>query len=139
MGGYMLFDDYLWPTKGAPSSWPCSPASSSSPDHPKLGIDHFLSTMGAELEVIHKGYQVLVRKVVQGPCYPFHVEPGTIQACSRHFDRHPQGILKACSRHFDQPVVFPLCMHTNEVQMHRQKQLLFAENPPTLPPMPPRC
>eukprot|EP00983_Pelagomonas_calceolata_P112633 1159900-Pelagomonas_calceolata.AAC.1 len=31
------------------------------------------------MQVIHKGYQVLVRKVVQGPCYPFHVEPGTIQ------------------------------------------------------------
>jgi len=47
----MLFDDYLWPTQGMPGSWPHSPPSFDSPEHPKPGIDAFLGIMREELEV----------------------------------------------------------------------------------------
>lgn len=85
----MLFDDYEWPTKDTPGSWPHSPASFDSPDHPKLGIDRFLDTMGAELQVgvdklcyvcvfikgaIAMAYRTNVRKIPSAQEEPRHRE-----------------------------------------------------------------
>ncbi len=49
-GGLMIFDDYLW--ADMPQEW----------QRPKAGVDAFLHAYGAQLEVLHQGYQVLVRK-----------------------------------------------------------------------------
>ena len=43
-GGYILFDDYEWR------------------EETKRGIDRFLKDCESEIEVIKKGYQVLVRR-----------------------------------------------------------------------------
>jgi len=51
-GGMMVFDDYQWP------EFP-----EDSPHHPKAGIDAFLRVHEHELELIHKGYQVIVKKL----------------------------------------------------------------------------
>jgi predicted O-methyltransferase YrrM len=50
MGGYMVFDDY---------KWRLSPRVRS---RPKIAIDAFLSVFQEELELIHKGYQVIVSR-----------------------------------------------------------------------------
>ena len=50
--GFMLFDDYQWPVKGAPGSEPYCPDALDSPEHPMPGIDAFLSIMQSELQVI---------------------------------------------------------------------------------------
>jgi broad specificity phosphatase PhoE/predicted O-methyltransferase YrrM len=50
--GIMVFDDYEWPT------YPVD-----SPSHPKAGIDAFISVHSHELEVIHRGYQIMVKKL----------------------------------------------------------------------------
>lgn len=64
-GGYMLFDDYDWPTHSA--EYPHNPPSKNHPDHPAPGIDAFLSLVSHELTVISKSYQVLVKKTAVGP------------------------------------------------------------------------
>ena len=51
LGGYMIFDDYLW--------------QHDEPDYkvpPKVGIDAFLDCWKHKLCICHKGYQVIVRK-----------------------------------------------------------------------------
>jgi len=51
MGGVMCFDDYGW---GAPFK----------PTHkPKMAIDAFIDIFQEDLEVIHRGYQLIVQKV----------------------------------------------------------------------------
>ena len=50
-GGLLVFDDYLWS---------CCP---SPLDRPKVAIDAFLEIFQHSYEVLHKGYQVLLRKV----------------------------------------------------------------------------
>lgn len=57
-GGVVVFDDYLWPEQ------PVGPL------HPKPGIDAFLALHAHELEVMHSGYQVMVKKTV-GPRFNF--------------------------------------------------------------------
>lgn len=52
-GGILVFDDYEWPEKPHDS-----------PLHPKPGIDAFLHVHAHELEMVHKGYQVMVMKLV---------------------------------------------------------------------------
>ncbi|EDQ92519.1 uncharacterized protein MONBRDRAFT_35580 [Monosiga brevicollis MX1] len=59
-GGYLLFDDYEWPTRSPKD--PHNPPSQEHPDHPKAGIEAFLALSEHELEVVSRGYQVLVRK-----------------------------------------------------------------------------
>lgn len=49
-GGILIFDDYLWE--------PERPVSG----RPQLAIDLFRETMGDELEELHAGYQVIVRR-----------------------------------------------------------------------------
>ena len=49
-GGIIIFDDYLWALQLPPD------------ERPKQAIDRFLREFGASLEVLHKGYQVIVRK-----------------------------------------------------------------------------
>ena len=56
----MLFDDYEWPARSGVC--PHNPPSKNHPNHPKRGIDAFLSVAREECEVLHQGYQVLVRK-----------------------------------------------------------------------------
>jgi hypothetical protein len=48
----MLFDDYEW-----------GRVSTTSLDHPKPGIDAFLSIIANEYEVLRQGYQLLIRKI----------------------------------------------------------------------------
>lgn len=50
-GGLLLFDDYLWRIELPPRL------------RPQLAIDCFLENLGSRGEVLHRGYQVLVRKV----------------------------------------------------------------------------
>lgn len=57
-GGLLVFDDYEWDQQ------PVGPL------HPKPGIDAFLAVYAHELEVIHCGYQAMVRKTV-GPRFNF--------------------------------------------------------------------
>jgi predicted O-methyltransferase YrrM len=49
-GGLMIFDDYGWTEAELP------------PDAPRLAIDSFLAVHALELSVVHRGYQVAVRK-----------------------------------------------------------------------------
>ena len=50
VGGLMIFDDYEF-------TFPDSPE-----DDTKIGIDVFLEMFGSQLEIVHKGYQLIVRK-----------------------------------------------------------------------------
>jgi predicted O-methyltransferase YrrM len=50
-GGILIFDDYLWNLE--------LPVE----DRPKMAIDNFLSDFRSQLEILHKGYQVIARKV----------------------------------------------------------------------------
>jgi hypothetical protein len=55
-GGLLIFDDYLWNIKSFP------------PDLiPKGSVDTFLMAFGDEIELVHKGYQLAVRKAGR-PC-----------------------------------------------------------------------
>lgn len=51
-GGIMILDDYLWYA----GQWPAT-------IRPKLSIDAFLTAFGDELELLHSGAQVVVRKL----------------------------------------------------------------------------
>ena len=51
-GGIMIFDDYEW-------------KAGYSEDHsPKKGVDAFILGYGQLIDVIHKGYQVIIRKKI---------------------------------------------------------------------------
>ena len=50
-GGIIIFDDYHWNLE--------QPIE----DRPQTAIDNFLSDFRSQLEILHKGYQVIVRKV----------------------------------------------------------------------------
>ena len=52
--GLMVFDDYEWYDQPH-----------SSDEHPKRGIDAFLSVHKEQLEIFHQGYQMIVRKLVE--------------------------------------------------------------------------
>lgn len=49
VGGLMVFDDYAWPT---PADY----------NHPKMGVDAFLTVFGNKLKLLHQGYQVFIEK-----------------------------------------------------------------------------
>jgi predicted O-methyltransferase YrrM len=49
-GGLMLFDDYLWEPDLPPTA------------RPQLAIDLFLELLGTDIELLFKGYMVIVRK-----------------------------------------------------------------------------
>jgi tetratricopeptide (TPR) repeat protein len=51
VGGLMIFDDYEF-------TFPDSPELDT-----KIGIDVFLEMFGSQLEVVHKGYQLIVKKI----------------------------------------------------------------------------
>ncbi|MEG4021928.1 tetratricopeptide repeat protein [Microcoleus sp. S13C4] len=51
VGGLMIFDDYEF-------TFPDSPEQDT-----KIGIDVFLEMFGRQLEVVHKGYQLIVKKI----------------------------------------------------------------------------
>ena len=55
LGGVMIFDDYLWEH---PKDKPARVS-------PKSAIDGFLSSHVTRLQVLHKGWQVIVRKTRQ--------------------------------------------------------------------------
>lgn len=50
-GGYMAFDDYGWLRFAGTIK------------HPKEGIDAFLSVFREKVEVVHKDYQVIIKKI----------------------------------------------------------------------------
>lgn len=52
LGGFMVFDDYEWSDPNCPGQ------------DPKLGIDAFLDDVKPQIEVLHKGYQVITRKTL---------------------------------------------------------------------------
>jgi predicted O-methyltransferase YrrM len=52
-GGIMIFDDYGW---GAYQDQPTM--------HPKLAIDSFFAVFKDHIKLLHKGYQVVVEKIV---------------------------------------------------------------------------
>ena len=49
--GLIIFDDYLWELEKPQE------------DRPQMAIDNFLSDFCLQLEILHKGYQVIVRRV----------------------------------------------------------------------------
>ncbi len=49
-GGVAIFDDYLWELE-LPTE-----------DRPQIAIDEFLNEFRSELEILHSGYQLIVRK-----------------------------------------------------------------------------
>ncbi len=51
VGGLMIFDDYEF-------TYPDNPEQNT-----KIGIDVFLEMFGSQLEVVHKGYQLIVKKI----------------------------------------------------------------------------
>lgn len=55
VGGVMIFDDY---------SWGDMPRFQ---DRPKTGVDAFLSAYADEIDILHTGYQVAVKKVEHSP------------------------------------------------------------------------
>jgi predicted O-methyltransferase YrrM len=52
-GGVLIFDDYLWHTERP--AWA----------RPQLAIDQFLSMVGTEAQVLHKAYQIIIRKLAR--------------------------------------------------------------------------
>lgn len=52
-GGLLVFDDYRWALHKTAA------------ERPKQGIDQFLQDFQTQLAVVHKGYQVIVRKLNQ--------------------------------------------------------------------------
>ena len=50
-GGVVIFDDYLWEPERAAE------------ERPQIAVDQFLSAFSSELEILHKQYQVVVRKL----------------------------------------------------------------------------
>lgn len=56
-GGIVIFDDYEWPNHER-----------TSPQHPAEGIDAFVSVHREELEIVHCGYQLAVRRIVPAFC-----------------------------------------------------------------------
>jgi len=49
-GGVMIFDDYLWNMD------------LSDEERPQIAIDKFLRDFGPQIEILHKGYQVIVKR-----------------------------------------------------------------------------
>ena len=58
-GGVLIFDDYLWPGDGD-GGFPAPPRHYSNP--PRIGIDAFLQTHYLAFDLLHKGWQIIVRK-----------------------------------------------------------------------------
>lgn len=52
VGGYILFDDYLWNVEGGTPD-----------DEPKKGVDMFLNEYRGKYEIVAMGYQVMIRKI----------------------------------------------------------------------------
>ena len=50
-GGLIVFDDYLWSLEKPKE------------DRPQMAIDNFLRDFRLQLGILHKGYQVIVRRV----------------------------------------------------------------------------
>lgn len=62
-GGILIFDDYLWHAKQVPEDL-----------RPQVAIDSFITAYRTSLEVIHRGYQVFIRKR-EDPCDHFPIPP----------------------------------------------------------------
>lgn len=58
-GGVLIFDDYMWPgtTDGG---YPAPPRHYSNP--PRIGIDAWMQTHYLAFDLLHKGWQMIVRK-----------------------------------------------------------------------------
>jgi hypothetical protein len=59
-GGLIIFDDYAWrgwspQDRGVPPMWPAELT-------PRFALDPFLTAFSGSLEVVHRGYQLMVRK-----------------------------------------------------------------------------
>ncbi len=55
-GGVMIFDDYLWTDPQHPGQ------------DPQHGIDQFLDTVRPHSQILHHGYQIILKKSVPTPC-----------------------------------------------------------------------
>jgi tetratricopeptide (TPR) repeat protein/predicted O-methyltransferase YrrM len=51
-GGLMIFDDYQWSDPNRPGQ------------DTQLGIDRFLETVRSQIEIVHQGYQIMIKKVI---------------------------------------------------------------------------
>lgn len=58
-GGVLIFDDYLWPGQGPPL-FENLPRHYSNP--PRIGIDAFMQTHYLAFDLLHKGWQIIIRK-----------------------------------------------------------------------------
>jgi len=62
-GGIIIFDDYLWHAKKLPENL-----------RPQVAVDSFITAYRTSLEVIHRGYQVFIKKQ-DDPCDRFSIPP----------------------------------------------------------------
>ncbi len=53
LGGLMIFDDYEWSDPNCPGQ------------DPKIGFDVFLDSVKFQFEILHKGYQMIVKKILE--------------------------------------------------------------------------
>jgi predicted O-methyltransferase YrrM len=65
-GGLMIFDDYEWAQRPSPA------------ERAKLGIDSFLACFAGHYEVLHRAYQVALRKTDDSLVSPDHRLAGII-------------------------------------------------------------
>lgn len=93
MGGYIIFDDYLWVDQEVTSV-----------THPKPGIDVFLQFYAKDIEVVVKDYQVIVRKIGSGSqLYNYDIAPeGTIPILMI-FDHNTNAVIKSIIQHCSNP------------------------------------
>jgi len=84
--GLMLIDDYLWPpARNEEEAMRGNPPSMDSPLHPKRGIDAFMATHKEQFEIVHTGYQILLRKTTpqtfnfpeEGATHPLRLSSGS--------------------------------------------------------------
>ena len=86
-GGLMLLDDYEWP--GVPvagASGARHPPHDQHVDHPKRGIDAFIATHKEQLTVLHKAYQVLLRKTA-AQSFPFPLQRSVLMALEQEEEK----------------------------------------------------
>jgi len=62
-GGLLIFDDYLWFKEQLPEEL-----------RPQIAIDSFITAYRNHIEVVHRGYQVFIRKQ-KNPCASFCIPP----------------------------------------------------------------
>ena len=108
-GAIFIFDDYLW-----------NDHPQDSPQHPKPGIDAFMKLHEKEFEVIHSGYQMILRKK-QKMHIGFHTEssePVDIKANLFHYSVNVALVV-------DASYAMPATVTIHSIAKHSSRRLTF--------------